>query len=138
MGRRDADHVGRLRVHLDGTLNTPGSISTAGYDKIASVDARTRQAVRRRRSARPYAAVQDLFSDNGIIKADAVAELRRRLGDFQDMIPFSGQPWKIESWSPDQLVLVPNEGYWGGGGQARSHPASSWCRRPTATPRSTR
>jgi peptide/nickel transport system substrate-binding protein len=30
-----------------------------------------------------------------------------------DNIPFSGREWKIESWSLDQLILVPNEAYWG-------------------------
>ena len=28
------------------------------------------------------------------------------------MIPFSGGPWKITSFTPDQEILVPNENYW--------------------------
>ena len=31
---------------------------------------------------------------------------------MRDTVPFSGRPWKQESWSPDQTVLVPNENYW--------------------------
>ena len=29
-------------------------------------------------------------------------------------MPFSGRPYKLESWSLDQAVLVPNEAYWNG------------------------
>ena len=85
-----------------------------GYDVIASVDAPD-PATPSSRSTSRTPRIQGPFSDNGIIKADAVANCDDISGDFQDMILFSGQPWKMESWSPDQLVLVPNEGYCGGG-----------------------
>ncbi len=100
-----------LECTYKASLNTPGSIRTAGYDVIASVDA-SDPATFVVTFEQPYAAYKSLWSDNGIIKADAVANCDDISGDFQDMIPFSGQPWKMESWSPDQLVLVPNESYW--------------------------
>ena len=31
---------------------------------------------------------------------------------MQDSIPFSGREWKIDSWSKDQAVLVPNDKFW--------------------------
>jgi ABC-type transport system substrate-binding protein len=30
-----------------------------------------------------------------------------------DNIPFSGMPYKVDSWSKDQVVLVPNDKYYG-------------------------
>jgi peptide/nickel transport system substrate-binding protein len=100
-----------LECTYKASLNTPGSIRTAGYDQIASTDA-SDPATYVVTFDQPYAAYKGLFSDNGIIKADTVANCEDISGDFQDMIPFSGQPWKMDSWSPDQLVLVPNESYW--------------------------
>jgi peptide/nickel transport system substrate-binding protein len=100
-----------LECSYKASLNTPGSIATAGFDKISSVDASDPSTLVVKFD-KPYAAYKGLWSDRGIIKADAVANCDDISGDLQDMIPFSGQPWKMESWSPDQLVLVPNEGYW--------------------------
>ena len=48
----------------------------------------------------------------GIIKKDAVANCDDISGELQDTVPFSGRPWKQESWSKDQTVLVPNDKYW--------------------------
>ena len=33
--------------------------------------------------------------------------------DWLDSIPVSARPWMLESWSPDQAILVPNTTYWG-------------------------
>src|SRR4029078_5845051 len=33
--------------------------------------------------------------------------------DMQSIIPFASRPYKMDSWSPDQLVLVENDAYWG-------------------------
>src|SRR5439155_596453 len=32
--------------------------------------------------------------------------------EMQTSIPFSGGPWKLQSWSTRQTVLVPNDNYW--------------------------
>ncbi len=34
-------------------------------------------------------------------------------GEMTDSISFSGGPWTVKSWSPDQAVLVRNDKYWG-------------------------
>ena len=62
----------------------------------------------------PFAAYKDLFSGagGGVLKADAFADCNDISADLLDSVPFSGRPWKMESWSPDQTVLVPNENYW--------------------------
>jgi peptide/nickel transport system substrate-binding protein len=93
-------------------LNTPGSIGTTGYDKITSIDTSDPQTAVVHFDAK-YAAYKNLFSGSGgVIKADSVENCEDISADFQDNIPFSGRPFKIDSWSKDQLVLVPNENYW--------------------------
>ena len=103
--------VADFKATWDASLNTPGSISTTGYDQITSVEAGTsdKQVVVTFSSV--YAPWKNLFS--GLIKSSAVENTSDVSGDFADMIPFSGKAMKIESWSPEQVVFVPNENYWG-------------------------
>ena len=77
-----------LECTCKATLNTPGSITTAGYDKITSIDASDPQtavvtftrAVRgRTRTCSP--------ATGGIIKKDAVANCDDISGDLQDTHP---------------------------------------------------
>jgi peptide/nickel transport system substrate-binding protein len=102
-----------LECSYKAMLNTPGSLNTAGYDKIESVDA-SDPATLVVKFSQPYAAYKNLFSSptGGIIKKDAVQNCEDISPELQDSIPFSGRPWKQESWSPDQEVLVPNDKYW--------------------------
>lgn len=103
--------VADFKATWDASLNTPGSISTSGYDQVTSVEAGTsdKQAVVTFSSV--YAPWKNLFS--GLIKASSVESTSDVSGDFADMIPFSGRPMKLQSWSPEQAVFVPNENYWG-------------------------
>jgi len=89
--------------------NTPGSLWTDGYDKIRSIDSSDPQTAVVMFSE-PYAAYKDLFGM--VLKADALTDCDDISGDLLDCVPFSGGPWRIESWSDDRLVLVPNEKYW--------------------------
>ena len=102
-----------LECSWKAALNTPGSITTTGYDKITNFDASDPQTAVVTFSE-PYAAYKNLFSgpSGGILKKDAVANCDDISGDLQDSVPFSGRPWKQESWSKDQTVLVPNDKYW--------------------------
>src|SRR5690606_12945724 len=34
-------------------------------------------------------------------------------GDLQTEFTFSNRPYKLDSWSESQSILVPNENYWG-------------------------
>jgi peptide/nickel transport system substrate-binding protein len=58
-----------------------------------------------------YAPYKTLFIN--LIKADAVKDCNDVSAEFADNIPFSAQPYKIDSWSLDQLVLVKNDKYFG-------------------------
>lgn len=92
-------------------LNTPGSISTSGYDKISSVVAGESDKQVVVSFTALHAPYKNLFS--GLIKKAAVADCKDISADFQTSINFSGAEWKMESWSKDQVVFVPNEKYWG-------------------------
>lgn len=90
-------------------LNTPAAISTTGYDKITGVDTSdpTTAVISFKEVYAPY---RNLF--NTIIKAAAVTNCDDISADFQESIPFSGREWKLDSWSKDQAVLVPNDKFW--------------------------
>ena len=92
-------------------LNTPGSISTSGWDQIDSVEAGSsdQQVVVEFKSV--YGPYKGLFG--GLIKAASVENTSDISADFADFIGFSGRPWKMKSWSPSQVVYVPNDNYWG-------------------------
>ncbi|MFM8776063.1 MAG: ABC transporter substrate-binding protein, partial [Actinomycetota bacterium] len=95
----------------EASLNTPGSISTSGYDQVTAVaaGASDKQVVATLKAV--YAPWRGLFGS--LIKAAAVKNTKDVSADFADNIPFSGRPYKIKSWSPDQIVYVPNDKYWG-------------------------
>ena len=94
-------------------LNTPGSITTAGYNEIVSVAAGESDKQVLIDFATVYAPYQTLF--NQILPAHVVTDpsCMDISGDFLDAIPVSARPWRLESWSLDQSILVPNEAYWG-------------------------
>ena len=103
--------VADFQCTLDAVMNTPGSISTSGYDKITSVAAgdSDKQVVVSFKEL--YAPWKGLFG--GLIKKAAVADCKDISGDFQTSFNYSGTEWKLDSWSTDQVVYVPNEAYKG-------------------------
>ena len=82
--------IADFKCTVDATLNTPGSLSTVGYDKITSIDqGASDQRGRRRRSPRCTRRTRTCSST--IIKADAVADCNDVSADLLDEIPFSGR-----------------------------------------------
>jgi peptide/nickel transport system substrate-binding protein len=99
-------------------LNTTGTFSTLGYDQIESIDTRDPKTV--------VIGFKDVFVDwpdlfggpyQGIIQKAAfpnVDQAKPDVGDLMiDSIPFSGGPWRLQSWSRYEGILVPNTRYWG-------------------------
>jgi len=103
--------VADFKATWDASLNTPGSLSTTGYDQVTSIEAGTsdKQVVVTLKAV--YAPYKGLFGS--LIKAASVENTADVSADFADLIPYSGRAYKMESWSKDQLVYVPNENYWG-------------------------
>jgi peptide/nickel transport system substrate-binding protein len=102
-----------FKCSFDAIMNTPGSNSTAGYDRITSVEAGDSDKQVVVKYSEVYAPYKDLFGEGRLIKAAAVDNCNDVSALFQDNIPFSAMPYKIESWSKDQLVLVKNDKYYG-------------------------
>ena len=91
------------------TLDTRGSLRTVGYDLITGVDAADpRTAVVT--FSKPYAPWRYMFQ--GLLPAHAFDGETDIADHWNDSIPISGGPWRQESWSQDEQVLVPNENYW--------------------------
>ncbi len=105
--------VADFQCTLDAVMNTPGSLSTVGYDKITSVEAGDSEQQVVISFSEVFAPYKDLFGAGRFLKADAVDDCNDVSADFADNIPFSAMPYKIESWSLDQLVLVKNDAYYG-------------------------
>ncbi len=100
-----------FKATWEASLNTPGSVVTGGYDQIISVEAGTsdKQVVVDFKTV--YGPWRLLFS--GLLKAAALDNPMDISTQFQETLPFSARPWKMQSWSPEQAVFVPNENYWG-------------------------
>lgn len=91
-------------------LNTPASLSTAGWDVMTGVEAGADDHEVVVTFSEVYAPYKNLF--NTIIKAAFVADCNDVSADFGTEIPISARPWLLESWSTEQAILVPNETYW--------------------------
>ncbi|MGZ7022998.1 MAG: ABC transporter substrate-binding protein, partial [Ilumatobacteraceae bacterium] len=100
-----------FKCNVDAILHTTGSLSTVGYDKISSIEQGTSDHQVIVKFSEVYAPYKNLFAT--LIKASAVKNCSEVKDDFQDNIPFSAMPYKIDSWSKDQLVLVKNDKYYG-------------------------
>jgi len=101
------------------TINSKGTYSTAGYDQIDTIDC-SNKAVAVINYKVPFVDWPDVFGGaTGVVLEKAAfpkenAEAKIDLSsEMQDNIPFSGGPWKLQSWSKDQTVLVRNDAYWG-------------------------
>ena len=104
--------VADFQCAQEAILNTPGSLSTVGHDKITSVEAGTSDKQVVLKLSEVYAPYKNLFLGQ-LIKADSVENCQDVSADFADNIPFSAGPYKIDSWSLDQLVMSKNEAYYG-------------------------
>ena len=94
-------------------LKTTGTLSTAGWDKVDSIDSSDpKTAVVRFKE--PYADWWDLWGGNQqyILKKSAFGGKVDLKDEMAKSIPFSASSWKLQSWSPQQSVLVPNPRYW--------------------------
>ena len=93
-------------------IDTEGSLNTIGYDLITDVghdDPHTAIVT----FSEAYASWRELFGGlDGILPAHAFDGETDISGHWNDSIPISGGPWRQESWSQEQHILVPNENYW--------------------------
>jgi ABC-type transport system substrate-binding protein len=104
--------VADFQCTLDAIMNTPGSLSTTGYDQILSITAGESDQQVIVEWASTYAPYKNVFS-NSLIKAAAVDDCSDVSEAFDEGISYSGREWIIDSWTNEQIVMVPNPGYLG-------------------------
>jgi peptide/nickel transport system substrate-binding protein len=86
---------------------------TTGYANIASVDD-SDPAVAVVTYETPYAGWKGLFGGGYGIYPSHILEGQDRNAEMVNGYDFSGGPWIIEAWNKgSEVVLVPNETYWG-------------------------
>jgi len=99
-------------------LNTTGTISTVGYDKIKSVDTSDPKTVKVT-FTEPVVDWADLWGGGlgYLIEKAAFPNVDPDKPDLSkemlDEVPFSGGPWVLQSWDKQQAVMVRNDQYWG-------------------------
>lgn len=93
-------------------MDSTGTLSTSGYDLITDVDA-SDPATAVVTFSENYAPWADLFGGGTgfLLKADEFSSTDTA-EEMLDAITFSGAPWILQSWGPDEAVLVRNDNYW--------------------------
>ncbi len=94
------------------SLNTPGSILNAGFDKVVDMSAGITDKQVIMEFSDTYAPYKGLFS-NGFLQAAAVDDCNDVSADLQTELPFSARQWVIESFSDNEMVLTKNPNYFG-------------------------
>lgn len=92
-------------------MQTPDALSRIGYDKIKDIT--TTGSKVKIEFTEPYAPYKNLFAQNGVLKAAAFGGQPNLTGKMQDSYGFSGGPFKLDSFNPQEMVLSRNEKFWG-------------------------
>lgn len=101
-------------------MNTTGTLSTSGYEKITDVDD-SDPTVAIITFEESYAPWPDLFGGTTqyVLPAamlptyDPADATSADVADvWNEEITLSGGPWISDSWGPEQHILTPNENYW--------------------------
>ncbi|MEA3018885.1 MAG: peptide/nickel transport system substrate-binding protein [Actinomycetota bacterium] len=97
----------------DAYLKTTGTIGTVGYDKIDKVTSTDNGKTVAVSFTEPFADWQDLFGGNSayLLKKAAFASTDVSQ-DMLDSIPFSAAPFKLQTFTKEQAIFVPNDKYW--------------------------
>ena len=102
-----------LQFTLDAKLNTVGVVSKVGYDQVDKIESSDNGKTAKVDFKDTFADWQDLWGGNSdyVLKKAAFTS-NETSKDLLDGIPFSGGPFKLDSFSKDQAVFVPNPKYW--------------------------
>ncbi len=94
-------------------MKTTGALSTTGYDQVDNVACPDPKTVVITFKA-PYADWPDMYGGNQahVLKKAAFPNGPDTSKEMQTSLPFSGMPWKLQSFTANQSVLVPNTNYW--------------------------
>lgn len=95
------------------TINTPGSITTAGYDLITSVEEGASPQEVVVTFSENYAGFKTLFASPGLIKADQHENCSDVSADFPGAYTYGAGPYVMTEWTPEQAVYEKNPEYAG-------------------------
>ena len=113
----DFDFTRNAILNTKGTYTTVGYAATPGGSGISSIDCTDPHTAVLKFSG-PFADWPDVFGGGafGLLEKAAFPNVNAAKPDvskeMQSSISFSGGPWKLQSWSTQQTVLVPNTNYW--------------------------
>jgi peptide/nickel transport system substrate-binding protein len=97
---------------LQAYLKSTGSLSTAGYDEVQSVDDSSPTTVKVI-FKKVYADWADVFGGfSGVVLEAAKFKSPNTANTMQNSFSFSGGPWILKSFSPSQEILTANTKYW--------------------------
>ena len=95
-------------------VNTPGSITTVGYDLITSVEEGASDKEVVVTFSQPFAAWKTLFSGTGFLKSDEYEDCNDVSEAFATgAFTYGAGPYLMTSWSAEQVVYEKNPGYKG-------------------------
>ncbi len=94
------------------SLNTPESITTTGYDQIASVTAGATDKEVVVNFATPFAAWRTLFT-NPLLQASQHPDCNDVTNDFNGAWTYGNGPYMMTEWTPEQIVFETNPEYKG-------------------------
>lgn len=93
------------------SIDTPGSLSTVGYDQVLAVTAGASDKEVHVDFKTTYAPWRGLFG--GLLQASQHADCSDVSADFNDMQTYGANRYIMESWTPEQIVYVTNTAYTG-------------------------
>jgi peptide/nickel transport system substrate-binding protein len=97
----------------DAYLKTTGTIGTVGYDKIDKVTSTDSGKTVAVSFTQPFADWQDLWGGNSAYLLKKAAFKSTDVSqDMLDSIPFSAAPFKLQTFTKEQAIFVPNDKYW--------------------------
>jgi peptide/nickel transport system substrate-binding protein len=101
-----------VRFTWRATLDSTGTLSTSGVDQITDIDASdSKTAVVTFMD--DYAPWADIFGGGTgfVLKSDEFTSTDVA-NEMLDAIPWSGGPWVLQDWGPEEATLVRNEAFW--------------------------
>lgn len=102
-----------VKFTWDAIMKTPDSQSKVGYDEIESIESQGQKVTIKFK--KPYAPWKDMFGGGGqyVLKKAAFNGDPNVTGKMANEIGFSGNAFKLDSFSESEMVLSRNPKYWG-------------------------
>lgn len=104
--------IADFQCTTDAIVNTPGSITTVGYDQITSIEPGASDQEIVVSFDPPFAAWKTMFG--GLLKADQHADCNDVSTDFAaGAYTYSAGPYQMTEWTPEQAIYEKNPNYAG-------------------------